>query len=89
VSGVLTTVGTIAAVEKERRRIRIAGPEGPITVAITKDTQFWLDRSEQKKQATTGSFADCQIGRTAEVKYTDPWARDTAEWVKLRVPGGS
>ncbi len=87
VSGKLTTIGTIAAVEPERRRIRIAGPEGPVTVAILDSTPIWLDRSELKEKTSTGSFADCEIGRTVEVKYLDPDTRDVAEWVKLLVPG--
>jgi hypothetical protein len=87
VSGIATTIGTIAAVEPQRRRIRIAGPEGPVTVAITDATKIWIDRSETRKSAATGSFADCQVGRTAEVKYADPETRSTAEWVKLRLPG--
>jgi hypothetical protein len=87
VSGTQSAIGTIAAVEPGRRRIRIAGPEGPVTVAITDATKFWLDRSELREKSSTGSFQDCQIGRRVEVKFVDPYARDVAEWVKLRVPG--
>ncbi|TMA26745.1 MAG: hypothetical protein E6J87_21855 [Deltaproteobacteria bacterium] len=86
VSGKLTMIGTIAAVEPERRRIRIAGPGGPVTLAITKSTEIWLDRHELGQSAAHGSLADCQIGRTVEAKYTDPSKRDVAEWVKVRVP---
>lgn len=87
VSGKLTTIGTIAAVERERGRIRIAGAEeGPVTVAITKATKIWLDRSALGKKPETGSLADCRVGHTVEVKYVDPDARSVAEWVKLRVP---
>jgi hypothetical protein len=87
VSGKLTTIGTIAAIERERGRIRIAGAEeGPITVAITRATKIWLDRSALGKKPATGSFPDCRVGHTVEVKYTDPGARSVAEWVKLRVP---
>ena len=85
VSGRLTMIGRIEAVEPGRR-IRIEGPEGPRTVAITDTTEIWLDRHELGESALSGSWADCQLGRTVEVKFADPEAPDVAEWIKVRAP---
>jgi hypothetical protein len=84
VSGRLTTIGTIVAVDRDSRRISVAGPTGRVSVAIQDSTSIWIDRHEQGLGAATGSFADCQEGRLAEVKYADPDTRGIAEWVKLR-----
>lgn len=86
VSGTLTSIGTIVAVDREARRISLEGPAGRVTVALRDSTSIWIDRHERGLGATTGAFADCQEGRTAEVKYADPDTRGVAEWVKLREP---
>jgi hypothetical protein len=79
----LTASGTIAAVEPERRRIRLAGPEGPVTVAITDETEIWIDRSANGRKERRGSFDDFRIGRAAEVRFDD-LDTENAAWVKLR-----
>lgn len=85
VSGKLTTIGTIVAVDPERRRMRIAGPAGPVEVTLPDSTQIWIDRHELGLATATGSLEDLREGRTAEVKYADPSTRQVAEWVKLQV----
>ena len=86
VSGKLTTIGTIVAVARSQRRIRIAGPAGPVDVTLRDSTQIWIDRHERGLATATGSLEDCREGATAEVKYADPDTRRVAEWVKLRDP---
>jgi hypothetical protein len=89
-SGKLTVIGTIVAVDPEKRQIRLEGPAGRVTVALLDSTSIWIDRHEVGLGAATGSFADCHQGRMAEVKYADPDTRQAAEWVKLRdQPGRS
>jgi len=84
VSGKLTSIGTIVAVDPAARRISVEGPSGRVTVALQDSTSIWIDRHESGLGAATGSFADCHEGRMAEVKYADPDTRQVAEWVKLR-----
>jgi len=83
VSGRLSAIGTIVAVDAERRRIQLAGPTGPLSVMLLDTTSIWIDRHELGLGAATGSFEDCQAGRVAEVKYADPDTRQLAEWIKL------
>jgi hypothetical protein len=84
VSGKLTTIGTLVAVDPERRRIRVAGPGGPVDVTLQDSTQIWIDRHELGLPTLTGSLQDLREGITLEVKYADPDTRQVAEWVKLK-----
>jgi hypothetical protein len=84
VSGRLSAIGTIVAVDAERRRIQLAGPTGPLSVRLLDTTSIWIDRHELGLGAAAGSFEDCQEGRVAEVKYADPDTRQLAEWIKLQ-----
>ncbi len=80
-----SSIGEIAAVDPAARTVTIAEPSGRRTVRITDKTRIWLDRTRLKQTNVTGSFADLQKGRRAEVKYEDPTSRQTAEWVKVEV----
>jgi hypothetical protein len=84
VSQKYTSIGAIAAVNAAARTVTIADPSGPRTVRVTDGTRIWLDRTKMKQTNLSGSFADLQVGRRAEVKYADA-ARDAAEWVKVEV----
>jgi hypothetical protein len=84
VSGRLTTIGTLVAVDPERRRIRVAGPGGPVDVTLQDSMQIWIDRHELGLPTLTGSLQDLREGITLEVKYADPDTRQVAEWVKLK-----
>ena len=85
VSGKLTTIGTLVAVDPEKRRIRIAGPAGPADVTLQESTRIWIDRHELGLPTLTGSLQDLREGLMAEVKYADPDTRQVAEWVKLQM----
>jgi hypothetical protein len=87
ISGKLTTIGTIVAVDRDARRITVEGPTGRVTVAIQDSTSIWIDRHALGFPTVTGSFGQCHEGRLAEVKYADPDTRQVAEWVKLRDRG--
>lgn len=85
VSGKLTTIGTLVAVDPEKRRIRIEGPVGAADVTLRDSTSIWIDRHELGLPTLTGSLQDLREGLTAEVKYADPDTRQVAEWVKLQM----
>ncbi len=91
VSGKLTAIGTIVAVDPEMRQIELEGTGGRASVTLRDSTSIWIDRHQLGLASTTGSFDDCHAGRVAEVKYADPDTRQVAEWIKLRdqTSGGS
>jgi len=85
VSQKYTWIGEIADVNSVARTVTIADSAGRRTVRITDKTRIWLDRTKLKQTNLSGSFADLQKGRRAEVKYEDPARRDVAEWVKVEM----
>ena len=84
VSGRLSVIGTIVAVDREQRRIELSGSAGRVSVTLRDSTSIWIDRHELGLGAARGSFDDCRESVLAEVKYADPDTRQVAEWIKLR-----
>ena len=79
-----TYMGEIKSHDAAVQSMTVEGSSGYKTVAITKQTKVWLDRSELKLTNLKGSYSDCREGRTVEVKFKDD--SDTeAEWVKVRI----
>jgi hypothetical protein len=75
-------------VDLDRRIVVVRGESAVHRVALTDDTDIWLDRSEQQRTNHRGSTADCIKGRLCEVKFVyEAGARTArAEWIKIR-PG--
>ncbi len=78
-------MGPIDAVDVENRTLTIAGPSGARVVKLTQRTRIWLDRSMLESTSSSGSFEDCLLGRTVEVKYEDPSRREFADWIKVQI----
>ncbi len=72
-----TSIGEIAAVDPAARTVTVADAAGRRTVRVTDKTRIWIDRTRIKQSNLSGSFADLQPGRRAEVKYEDPAAAAT------------
>ena len=87
ISESLTIVGKIETVNAQQQLLTLSDTTGTYTVKINADTQIWLDNSKLKKTNQVGSAKDCQPGRTAEVKYTEPERAQTviAEWIKVEI----
>ncbi len=83
VSGTYSVIGTVEAVDRAARTVRIAGPQGAVTLAFTDSTRIWIDRSEQRQSALVGSITDLVVGRRIEAKYLGPDRRDAADWIKV------
>ena len=84
-----TIIGKIETVDAQNNSFTISSTAGTIhTVKINSDTQIWQDNSKLKKTNKMGSDADCQPGRKAEVKYSEPERVQTvtAEWIKVEMP---
>ncbi len=78
-------MGPIDAVDAENRTLTVAGPSGARVVKLTERTRIWLDRSMLESTSSSGSFEDCLLGRTVEVKYEDPSRRELADWIKVQI----
>ena len=81
VSKKYTFIGTIDAVAPEKRTITAGGR----TVKITDSTRIWIDRSQLKQTAKTGSVSDLKQGQTVEIKYDDLARPQVAEWIKVQI----
>lgn len=86
-SGKYTVIGEIKTVNQKDLTISLKDSTGTYTMKITEDTKIWLDRSNLKLTNQKGTFADCQEGLLAEVKYKDNERKDKTpvEWVKLQI----
>ena len=86
-SGKVTVMGKIEAINPQERTIMIAGPPATSSARVTDRTQIWLDRSRLRQTNQAGSFADLRVGRTVEVKYEDAQRRGEgpAEWIKVQL----
>ncbi len=78
-------MGPIDAGDPENRTLTVAGPSGARVVKLTERTRIWLDRSMLESTSSSGSFEDCLLGRTVEVKYEDPSRRELADWIKVQI----
>ena len=80
-----TTVARIDSVDPTSHTLTASGTLGTLTVKITDRTKIWLDRTPVGLTSVPGEFADCQPGRTIEVKYEDHARKRLAEWVKIQI----
>ena len=87
VSGVTSVIGEIEAVDAANLRVTVRSGDGSVTFRLSDETWIWIDRSAQRLTNLRGSYEDCEVGRTVEVKFVDPEARELAEWVKVAAPG--
>lgn len=82
-SGMYTVVGEITRVDEQRGLITITTQDGDQTALVTENTRIWVDRSGERQSNITGSYADCEVGRTVEVSYVDPEEKREVDWVKV------
>jgi hypothetical protein len=86
-SGKITVIGTIEAVDAQNQTIVVAGSSEKWSAEVTKGTRIWLDRSKLGLSNQYGTFADLQAGRLVEVKYegTERRSEGPAAWIKVQV----
>lgn len=85
-SGTVTVMGTVEAVDARARRITIDSPGEASRATVTDDTRIWLDRSRLRRPVRNGSFQDLRPGLPVEVKYREDAerGRGEAEWIKVQ-----
>ncbi len=92
-SGKVTVMGKIEAIQTKDKTIAVAGPSGSLTAKVTDRTKIWLDRSKVRLTNQTGTFADLKKDLVVEVMYEGAERRDKApaDWIKVQItePGAS
>lgn len=83
VSGPATYTGKIETHNSKTHSMRIKSSSGMKNVVITPTTRIWLDRSSLKLTNLKGGYADCQPGRTVEVRLRENGTE--ADWVKVQI----
>lgn len=83
VSRILSYIGEVVAVDPATHTVTIRDEAGTYSFIVTNATRIWLDRSARKRENTTGTYADCEVGRTIEVMHLLDDTR-TAAWIKIR-----
>lgn len=85
-SGKLTYLGRIGAVNRSQRAIRDRTRKW--TATVTARTRIWIDRSARGLPTRAGTFADLKHGRLVEVRYEGARKRSSgpAVWIKVRAP---
>jgi hypothetical protein len=86
-SGKLTVIGTITAVDAKTRTITCVYGSETTTAKVTGRTRIWLDRSKAKLPSQNGTLADCLVGRRMEMRYVADLRKPggEVEWLKVEV----
>jgi hypothetical protein len=85
-SGKLTRIGKIAAVDTQNRTVTVTDAVGTQTVLLSERTKIYLDLSRQRSPNRPGSIADIRPGLLAEVKFEgNDRSKGVAEWIKVQI----
>jgi hypothetical protein len=85
-SGKLTLIGKIAAVNTQNRTITATDESGTHTVHLSERTKIYVDLSLQRSPNRAGTLADLRTGLLAEVKFEgNDRTRGVAEWIKVQI----
>lgn len=87
ISGKYSYLGPIRSIDQAQHAVLIEDSSVRRAVKITAGTRIYLDRSANGLTNLTGSFEDCRVGQTVEIKYVDFRTKDAADWIKVRVSG--
>jgi hypothetical protein len=85
ISGKYSYLGPIRSIDRAQQAVIVEDASGQRAVKVTPRTRIYLDRSASGLTNLTGSFEDCRIGYTVEIKYVDARTKDEADWIKVRV----
>ncbi|MBT8099021.1 MAG: hypothetical protein KJO82_04695 [Gammaproteobacteria bacterium] len=76
-------IGKIIAVDADSHAITVRDDSADRQIHVTPDTRIWLDRSSHGGENSSGTFEDCEVGRTIEVMHLRDDSR-TAAWIKVQ-----
>ena len=83
ISNTATYIGPITKFNAGTGELALESGGRSHVVTVTDDTHIWLDRTKEKLQNQVGQKSDLRVGRTVEVKYSEPAPQMTAEWIKV------
>ena len=83
-SGKVTLIGEIAAIDARSLSLTVSTPQGPRPVKVSDRTRIWIDRSLYKKTNLVGRFADLKTGNKVEVLFAEDADRQAARWIKMQ-----
>jgi hypothetical protein len=87
-SGKLTLIGKIAAVDPQNRTITATDETGTHTVRLSERTKIYVDLSLQRSPNRPGTLADLRTGLLTEVKFEgNDRSKGVAEWIKVQAMG--
>ena len=88
-SGQVTLIGAVQAVDRPGQVITIADSTGSYAVAYTERTEIWIDRSALNQPSLDGAAEDIQEDMRIEVKFVGNDRDAPAEWIKVAAPDTS
>ena len=82
VSGKYSYIGPIVAVDRNAHTITVEDRGELRVIKVTEQTHIWLDRSKTRRENRDADYADCEVGRMIEVKYSSE-DQKSADWIKI------
>lgn len=82
VSGKYSYIGPIIAIDRSAQTITVEDRGEIREISVTDQTRIWLDRSKERRENLTADYADCEVGRMIEVKYSSE-DQKSADWIKI------
>lgn len=84
-SGSLTTMGRVSAVNIQNKSISVSDSDDTHDLKISNNTKIWLDQSKLKLNNKKASIRDIREGMRAEVKYIKNEKGGAVEWIKIQL----
>lgn len=82
VSGKLSFIGPIVAVDHAARTISVDDRGEMRVIKVTENTRIWLDRSKVRRENKSAEYDDCEVGRRIELRYLGD-DKTSADWIKI------
>lgn len=82
-SGSVTLIGRIGAVDSRNATLSVQSGAGLQAVIVARKTRIWIDRSAARQPTVVAALTDLRPGQRIEVKFADAAGRTTADWIKV------
>jgi len=85
-SGKVTLLGKVAAVNAQDQTITVSDQAGTHLVRLSERTKIYVDLSRQRSPNRRGTLADLRAGFLTEVKFEgNDRGKSVAEWIKVQI----
>ena len=82
ISNKLSYIGNIIGINRSENTIVVETNNNQVSIDISTNTKFWLDRSKSKLSNLVANYESCAIGQKVEVKY-NRLDNKLADWIKI------